>query len=134
MKTIKSAIIGIKKIETTEPEEQLAQLCEILTAHNHVLVDRLLRDLPTYIHYKFKIRLLKEQLDEIKEKLLDLKKGNVNMDKYKSVINEVRTKAVIYLNNDVFYNEIDQLILFSLQKENDLKTELEETVTPFILS
>ena len=132
MKTIKSAIIGIKKIDTTEPDVQLTQLCEILTSHNNVLVERLLRDLPTYIYYKFKIKLSKEQLDEIKNKLLDLKKGDVDMDKFKSIVSEMKIKAVVYLNNDLFYNEIDELIVLSIRDEKEIKEEV--MATPFILN
>jgi hypothetical protein len=47
MKTIKSALLGTKKIIDSNPDALLFQLKEIIKEHRAVILTRLLGDLPT---------------------------------------------------------------------------------------
>ena len=67
-------------------------------------------DLPTYIIYKFDVKPTKNMLETVKGQLLDLKKSNVDLDKYHSVVQMVLNRAVTHLTNEPFYVEIDEFL------------------------
>jgi hypothetical protein len=110
MKTIKSAILGSKTVESDNPELQLMWMKEMLADHRNLLIARLLNDLPTYVRYKFNVKPTKEQLDGIHEKLLYLKSKSIELAHYESLVQQVRTRAVTYLTSEPFYLEIDAVI------------------------
>jgi len=107
MKTIKSALLGNKSLIDTNPEVLLVQLKEILKAHRELIINRLMGDLPTYLDYKFNIKADKKMIDAIKDRLLDLKKSNADLETYDKIVQQVLTKAVTHLTNEPFYVEID---------------------------
>jgi hypothetical protein len=110
MKTIQSSLIGKKNIVANDPHVQLFQVREVLNQHRDTLISRVLTDLPTYLDYKFKVKAGTYELVPIKETLLGATKTNVDLDKYKSVVKQVRKKATTRLTNDLFFSEIDELI------------------------
>ncbi len=110
MKTIKSALLGTKKIIDSNPDALLFQLKEIIKEHRAIIITRLLGDLPTYLDYKFQVKANKELLLSVKEKLLSLKNSGINLDCYDSVVQQVMTKAVCHLTNEPFYVEIDEYL------------------------
>ena len=107
MKTIKSALLGNKSLIDTNPEVLLVQLKEILKAHRELIINRMMSDLPTYLDYKFNIKADKKMIDTIKDRLLDLKKSNADLETYDKIVQQVLTKAVTHLTNEPFYVEID---------------------------
>jgi hypothetical protein len=111
MKTIKSALLGNKSLIDTNPEVLLVQLKEILKSHRELIINRMMGDLPTYIDYKFTVKADKKMLELIKEKLLDLKKSNADLDNYDSIVQQVLNRSVTHLTNEPFYAEIDEYLL-----------------------
>ncbi len=108
MKTIKSALLGAKSLIDTNEEVILVQLKEILKQHRELIIQHLLRDIPTYITYKFSVKPDKAMVESVKGRLLGLKNSNVELDHYKPIIKTVLSNAVTHLTNEPFYNEIDQ--------------------------
>jgi hypothetical protein len=110
VKTIKSPLLGFKKIDDSHPEILLTQLREVLNQHQEVLINRLLRDLPTYLNYRFNVKAKNSELDEIKLKLVYLKNMNVNLEAFESIVQQVNAKPTTHLTNEPFYSQIDALI------------------------
>jgi len=110
MKTIKSALLGTKSLIDTNPEVLLVQLKEILKAHRELIINRLMGDLPTYLDYKFNVKADKKMQELVKDKLLDLKKSNADLDTYDSIVQQVLNRSVTHLTNEPFYTEIDEYI------------------------
>ena len=124
MKIIKSALLGFKKLDDSDPDLLLSQLREVLHQHQEILINRLMSDLPTYLYYRFQLKVTKGEIDEIREKLAYLKNKNVNMETFKEVVNQVQTKPTTHLTNELFYSEIDSL----------LKLFVKDTVPGLVLS
>ena len=110
MKTIKSALLGTKQLIDTNPDVLLLQLREILKEHRELIITRMISDLPTYIIYKFNVKPTRKMVESVKDQLLDLKKGNVDLDKYSNVVQMVLNRAVTHLTNEPFYVEIDEYL------------------------
>ncbi|MCE2895404.1 MAG: hypothetical protein LW721_13275 [Flammeovirgaceae bacterium] len=110
MKTIKSALLGTKQLIDTNPDVLLLQVREILKDHRELIVTRMISDLPTYIVYKFNVKPTRKMVESVKDQLLDLKKGNVDLDKYSNVVQMVLNRAVTHLTNEPFYVEIDEYL------------------------
>ncbi len=110
MKTIQSSLIGRKNIVATDPHVQLFQVREVLNQHRDTLISRVLSDLPTYLDFRFKVKAGTYELVPIKETLLGATRTNVDLDKYRSVLKEVKKKASVRLTNELFFSEIDELI------------------------
>ncbi|CAN5486701.1 hypothetical protein BH10BAC4_BH10BAC4_15120 [soil metagenome] len=124
MKIIKSALLGFKKLDDSDPDLLLSQLREVLHQHQEILINRLMSDLPTYLYYRFQLKVTTGEIDEIREKLVYLKNKNVNMETFKEVVNQVQTKPTTHLTNELFYSEIDSL----------LKLFVKDTVPGLLLS
>ncbi|NOS57240.1 MAG: hypothetical protein HOP37_13415 [Cyclobacteriaceae bacterium] len=120
MKTIKSALLGTKQLIDTNPDVLLLQLREILKEHRELIITRMISDLPTYIIYKFNVKPTRKMVESVKDQLLDLKKGNVDLDKYSNVVQMVLNRAVTHLTNEPFYVEIDEYVAPFIQV-NELK-------------
>lgn len=110
MKTIKSALLGTKSLIDTNPEVLLVQLKEILKAHRELIINRLMGDVPTYLDYKFNVKADKKMVELVKDKLLDLKKSNADLDTYDSIVQQVLNRSVTHLTNEPFYVEIDEYL------------------------
>ncbi len=110
MKTIKSALLGTKSLIDTNPEVILVQLKEILKAHRELIINRLIGDLPTYLDYKFNVKADKKMVEVVKDRLLDLKKSNADLDAYDTIVQQVLNRSVTHLTNEPFYVEIDEYL------------------------
>lgn len=110
MKTIKSALLGSKSLIDINNEILLLQLKEILKEHRERIIIRLLSDLPTYLDYKFSVKADKQLIETIKDRLLDLKKSNADLDKYNAIVQQLLTKSVTHLTNEPFFREIDEYL------------------------
>jgi hypothetical protein len=116
MKTIQSSLVGSRNIHATDPSVQLFQVREVLNQHRDTLINRLLSDLPTYVDYKFKARPSTNELHTIKEKLLNVTRTNVDLDKFESVVKQVKKKGTTRLTNEIFFSEIDELIRWQIKQ------------------
>ena len=109
MKTIKTPLFT-RKIEDSSPEVILFQLREILTDYRKSLISRLILDLPTYLDYRFKIKADKKQLEDIREKLYEIKNGSADLSKYDVIVQQVLANESTYISTRLFYHEIDRNI------------------------
>ncbi|CAN5231338.1 hypothetical protein BH09BAC3_BH09BAC3_21030 [soil metagenome] len=110
MKTIKSPLLGFKKLDDSNSETLMHQLQEVLSQHQEILINRLLRDLPTYLDYRFHLKASKGELEEIREKLVFLKNKNVDLEMFGEVVSQVKSNATTHLSNELFYSGIDKLL------------------------
>jgi uncharacterized protein (DUF1697 family) len=120
MKTIKSALLGAKTLTDTTEAALLAELKDLLKEHRGLIINRLIKDLPTYLDYKFNVKTTKQLHETVKQKLVDLKHDAVDLDQYKTVTNQVLARAVTHLTNEPFYVEIDAYLAPSV-KPRELK-------------
>ena len=121
MKTIKSALLGSKSIIDNNPDAMLFQLKEILKAHRELIINRMIGDLATYLDYRFNVKPEKLLMETVKEKLLDLKKSNVDIKKYDAFLQQVTTRSVTHLTNEPFYVEIDNYLAQYILTSKHLK-------------
>ena len=117
MKTIKSALLGTKSLIDTNPEVLLVQMKEILKSHRELIINRMMGDLPTYLDYKFNVKADKKMQELVKDKLLDLKKSNADLDTYDSIVQQVLNRSVTHLTNEPFYTEIDEYLSQYIKKK-----------------
>jgi hypothetical protein len=121
MKTIKSALLGSKSIIDNNPDALLFQLKEILKAHRELIINRMIGDLATYIDYRFTVKPEKHLMDTVREKLLALKKSNIELKDYDAIVQQVMTRAVTHLTNEPFYAEIDDYLAQYILTSKTLK-------------
>ena len=110
MKTVKSALLGVKMLIDRNQEVQLVQLQEILKEHRALVITRMLSDLPTYLDYKFQVKASQDMISSVHDKLLTLKSSNADLTKYEGVVQQVLSRAVTHLTNEPFYLEIDEYL------------------------
>ncbi len=112
MNTVRNIRIatGIKRIELGNENLAMIQIGDVLRQHRETLINSLLSDLANYIDYKFRTPAKKEQLQLIKNKLLDLKNASVNLARYSDMINEILENENTYVKSELFYHEINEII------------------------
>jgi hypothetical protein len=120
MKTVKSALLGTKQLIDTNADVLLIQLKEIIKEHRAIIITRLASEIWTYMDYKFDFKPNREQQLKIKEQLLNIKNGGVDLKDYDKVVQQLMNRAVVHLTNEPFYAEIDET-LKQYAKEKELK-------------
>ena len=112
MKAIESPLIGRKAVLARNPAVMRFQVQQILNAHRDTLINSLLKDVPYFLAYRFSAKATESELHEIESKLLKLKNGNVDIDTtYHSIVDQVKKKNITRLTNEIFYSEIEELLL-----------------------
>jgi hypothetical protein len=110
MKTVKSALLGNKQLIDTNADVLVLQLKEIIKDHRSLIITRLLSDLPNYLDYKFEVRANTQLVMKLKEQLLYLKNGGVDLKSYDNIVQQLMNRAVVHLTNEPFYKEIDECL------------------------
>lgn len=101
---------GVKKIDLGNDNMAVIQIGDILREHRDSLITSLLSDLGTYISYKFRVPAKKEQMESIRQKLVDLRKANISLTRFAAVISEVLENETTYVKSEPFYHEINEVI------------------------
>jgi len=114
MKTVKSPYVGLQRIEAKDRHVQLFQLRNVLNAHRDRLIHRLVKDLPRYLYCRFETTAKREELNDLRERLMALTKQNVDLSKYRSIVISFQRKSVVELTNPIFFEEIDSFIVWNL--------------------
>ena len=109
MRVIKTAS-GIKKIENCADSVALLKIREILMDHRSVLISRMVADLSTYVEYKFKTKIDKDQQQAIADKLNTVKHSLIDVDRYNAIIERILQSEKSYIDSEPFYKEIDEVI------------------------
>lgn len=111
MKIIESPLVGQRFITARNKSGRLFQVKQVLNQHRDLLITRLLRDIPYFLAFKYQARANETELEEIKSKLMDLQKRDVDLTNYASIVEQIKRRTTIKLNNQEFFREIDQLLL-----------------------
>jgi hypothetical protein len=93
----------------------LIRIREILTEHRNELINRLLQDLPAYIHYKFNVKPDREQLQSITDTLHSISRTHINIGKYDSIVQEILGNINTHVTSELFYKEINKTISWELR-------------------
>jgi hypothetical protein len=112
MNTVKNIKIatGLKRIELGDENFALLQIREVLKEHRETLINRLISDLSTYINYTFSTPPTREQLEQIKDKLISLKHATISLPAYSEIIGEVLANETTHVRSEPFYQEINTVI------------------------
>ncbi len=114
MKTIVSPLCGEKFITARDKNVRLFQVKQVLNQHRDLLIDKLMKDIPYYLAFKYHASATPIEVEEIKTKLTTLQKKDINLMDYASIVEEIKKRPRVKLDNQVFYKEIDQLLLGKL--------------------
>lgn len=101
---------GVKRIELGNENMAMLQIGDVLKAHRQILIDSMLSDLSSYIRYQFGTPATKDQLQQIKNKLLDLKNSAINLARYSEMISDVMVNETTHVRSEPFYLEINEVI------------------------
>lgn len=111
MKTIQSPLIGRVPITARDKNVRLFQIKQAINKHREMLIDRLISDIPYFIARKYKAYATPNEIELIKDKLADLKSKDVDLSRYTLLIEEIKKHATVTIRNDLFLQEIDQLLI-----------------------
>ncbi len=111
MKVIESPLFGQKVITAHDKNVRLFQIRQALNQHRDLLINKMLKDIPYYLAFKYQAIATQLELEEIKSKLIDLQKRDVDLVNYMTLIEQIKRKPKVKLDNQIFYREIDQLLL-----------------------
>ena len=111
MKIIESPILGQRLITAKDKNARLFQVKQVLIQHRDSLITKLLKDIPSYLAIKYHALANETELEEIKDKLLDLQKRDLDLINYVAIVEQIKKRSTTKLNNAPFLQEIDQLLL-----------------------
>jgi hypothetical protein len=109
MKSVRIAST-VKHIEEADHNITLFRIQEILSEHRTMLITGILTDLPTYLQFKFYMKVDKEMQGILRDKLWDLSNSKVNLDRYDSIVQEIRQNSNYRVPSSEFFKEIDTLL------------------------
>jgi hypothetical protein len=101
---------GIKKIDLGNDNIATLQITDVLKQHRDALINSLLSDLATYINYHFRTPPKKDQLQNIKNRLLDLRNSSISLARYGYLVDEILSNETTYVKSEAFYLEINEVI------------------------
>lgn len=113
MKTIVSPLCGEKYITAKDKNARLFQVKQILNQHRDLLINKLLKDIPYYLAFRYKAFATPDEVEEIKSKLNTLQMKDIDLVNYASIVDQIKRKTTVKLNNSIFFQEIDDLLLGS---------------------
>ncbi len=70
----------------------------------------ILSDLPTYLQFKFHAKVDKEMQGILKDRLFELSRAKVDLDRYLDIVHEIEKNSHCRVPLQEFYKEIDGLI------------------------
>src|SRR6478736_2714500 len=106
MKTVKSGLLGKKELIDSSPDELLTQFKDIIKQHRSLVINSLLANVPTYVDYKFEMKLDADQLAKMKDELIRLQESQVDLKNYDTMVEQLMTRPTVHLTNQPFYQEI----------------------------
>jgi hypothetical protein len=109
MKSVRIAST-VKHIEEADHNVTLFRIQEILSEHRSTLIMGILRDLPTYLQFKFCTKVDKEMQGILRDKLFELSNSKVNLDRYDVIVEEIKNNSNYRVPSQEFFKEIDSLL------------------------
>ena len=106
MKTVRIATT-VKYVEEADNHVTLFRIQEILTEHRATLIMGILSDLPTYLQFKFATKVEKESQAHLRDKLFELANSKVNLDRYYTIVQQIRKNSSYKVPSKEFFQEID---------------------------
>jgi hypothetical protein len=101
---------NVRQIAESDRHVTLFRIQEILTEHRSLLIMRILQDLPTYLEFKFYVKVDKDQQQIVRDKLSELSNAKVNLDRYDVIVQEIKRNDTYRVPSQLFFNEIDLLL------------------------
>jgi uncharacterized protein (UPF0305 family) len=111
MKIIVSTLCGERLITAKDKNAKLFQIKQVLNQHRDLVINRFLKDIPYYLAVRYKAFATESDLEEIKSKLDDLRKKDIDLVNYSPIVEEIKERSKVKLNNALFFQEIDELLL-----------------------
>ena len=109
MKSVRIAST-VKHIEEGDERVTLFRIQEILSEHRSTLIMGILSDLPTYLQFKFYTKVDKAMHGVLREKLSELSKSKVNLDRYLDIVREIEQRNNYRVPSQEFFHEIDGVL------------------------
>ena len=109
MKSVRIAST-VKHIEEGDERVTLFRIQEILSEHRAMLITGILTDLPTYLQFKFYMKVDKEKQALLRDKLMELSHSKVNLDRYLAIVHEIEKNSNYRVPSQEFFKEIDSLL------------------------
>jgi len=109
MKTIRITNT-VKHIEEGDERVTLIRIQEILSEHRCNLIMGILSDLPAYLQFKFHMKVDKEMLAILRDKLFALSNSKINLDQYLDIVHEIEMSSSYRVPSQEFFKEIDILL------------------------
>ena len=100
----------VKHIEEGDERVTLFRIQEILSEHRSALIAGILNDLPTYLQFKFYTKVDKERQGMLRDKLSELSKSKVSLDRYLDIVHEIERSNSYRVPSHEFFREIDALL------------------------
>ena len=109
MKSVRIAST-VKHIEEGDERVTLFRIQEILSEHRSTLVMGILSDLPTYLQFKFYMKVDKEMQGILRDKLFELSNSKVSLDRYLDIVHEIEKNSIFRVPSQEFFREIDSVL------------------------
>jgi hypothetical protein len=109
MKSVRIAST-VKHIEEGDERVTLFRIQEILSEHRSTLVMGILSDLPTYLQFKFYMKVDKEMQGILRDKLFELSNSKVSLDRYLDIVHEIENNSNFRVPSQEFFREIDSVL------------------------
>ncbi len=111
MKVIQSPLFGQKFITAHDKNARLFQIRQALNQHRDLLINKMLKDIPYYLAFKYHAFASEQEVEMIKSKLMTLQSKDIDLVNYTSIVEQINRRSKVKLDNQDFYREIDQLLL-----------------------
>lgn len=111
MKVLESPLIGARAITARERGARLFQVKQVLAQHRDTLISKLMNDIPYYIAFKYKAYATAAEVQEIKSKLGELQKRDLDLVNYSQIVELISHRDKVRIGNEPFFREIDNLLL-----------------------
>src|SRR5688500_18997554 len=92
MKSVRIAST-VKHIEEADARVTLFRIQEILSEHRSTLILGVLSDLPTYLQFKFYMKVDRDIQGILRDKLFELSNSKVNLDRYLHIVHEIENNS-----------------------------------------
>ena len=111
MKVLESPLIGARTITARDRGARLFQVKQVLLQHRDLLISKLMNDIPYYIAFKYKAYATAAEVQDMKEKLVELRKKDLDLVNYSQIVDMISHRSKVRIGNEPFFQEIDKLLL-----------------------
>jgi hypothetical protein len=111
MKILESPLIGKRTITARDRNARLFQVKQTLVMHRDLLINKLLKDIPYFLAFKYHAWATELEVEQVKLKLMHLQQRDLDLVNYAGIVEMIQHRNKVKINNELFYQEIDQMLL-----------------------